>query len=136
MAADKRERGLQFPSAYELAQHRKLAGHVKRPSSNNAKSIPAKRAKEAVSSSQTGDAEDGDTTSAREKFKNLCGDQEERCAVCSLTEDDEVEEDRGWIQCDDCAEWYHLHCLLSDHETPDVGGDDVEDMFWSCHECI
>ena len=116
-----RECGLQFPSSYKLSQHRRLMGHSKRRHQRQPDSVPAKRPREGE---------------GREENTGQQLDEEvERCAVCALTDEDEVEGDRGWIECEICESWYHLHCLPEDYETPDLEDLDISNIHWSCHQC-
>ena len=106
-----RECGLQIPSAYRLAQHRKQAMHTKRGQTSEPDSVPPKRPREGEGS--------------RENRGRQLDEEVERCAICALTDEDEVDGDRGWIECDICGCWYHLHCLPEGHETPDLEDEDI-----------
>lgn len=128
-ASEERECGLEFPSAYKLAQHRRQTGHTKRRRSRQTDPVPAKRQKQA-------DQPDGGGDGRSNGDDGQSGDEIERCAVCALTDEDEVEGDRGWIECDDCGSWYHLHCLPDDCETPDMENLDISNIHWSCYKCI
>ena len=44
------------------------------------------------------------TTRKREN-KGKSEEEVERCLLYALTGEDEVEGDRGWIECDDCGHW-------------------------------
>ena len=86
-----RECGLQIPSAYRLAQHRKQAMHTKRGQTSEPDSVPPKRPREGEGS--------------RENRGRQLDEEVERCAICALTDEDEVDGDRGWIECDICGCW-------------------------------
>lgn len=77
----KRKCGLQFPSIYKLGQHCRLAEHFKQQHSSQPGSVFANRQK--IKKEEKGES-DG---KSKEEVK--------RCEVCTLTDEDEIEGDRG-----------------------------------------
>jgi len=62
----------------------------------------------------------------------LCNDCAEACVICGDEYDEE--QDLPMVQCENCDDWFHVHCLDEDEQPLEEVMED-EEAEWYCPEC-